>query len=168
MKQLDNVELFVCSEDATQQIGFADKVEVWTEGGSSHLILRGVNGVDKDAVLQAENECLRRDVEFYKKLWKARDGGTTKPTITESQFLPIASRLFKRWPDLGVFMSNLQHELSRLGIEVIPDPEPTNRDKLANILVESFNSVEFDLEDSFREIAAVLDKHGVTAPEGNA
>jgi hypothetical protein len=56
--------------------------------------------------------------------------------------------------------------LEALGITVVPDPdpEPTNRDKLAGILVESFNSMEFDLEDSFREIAAVLDKHGVTAP----
>lgn len=54
--------------------------------------------------------------------------------------------------------------LEALGIEVVPDPEPTNKDKLADILVESFNSMEFDLEDSFREIAAVLDKNGVTAP----
>ena len=91
MKQLDNVELFVCSEDATQQIGFADKAEVWTEGGSSHLILRGVSGVDKDAVLQAENECLRRDVEFYKKLWQARGGATApvepQPEVDERGFI---------------------------------------------------------------------------------
>ena len=92
MKQLESVELFVCSEDATQPIGFADKVEVWTEGGSSHLILRGVNGVDKDAVLQAENECLRRDVEFYKNLWQARgDGGDEpirrQPEVDESEFI---------------------------------------------------------------------------------
>src|SRR5699024_6334246 len=60
----------------------------------------------------------------------------TKPAITESQFLPIASRLFKRWPDLGVFMSNLQHELSRLGIEVIPDPEPTITESRFMELVE--------------------------------
>lgn len=94
MRQLDKVELFVCSEDATHQIGFADKVEVWTEGGSSHLILRGVNGVDKDAVLQAENECLRRDVEFYKKLWQARGGATTpveqRPEVNERG--PIKAR----------------------------------------------------------------------------
>ena len=91
MKQLDNVELFVCSEDATQQIGFADKAEVWTEGGGATIILRGING-DRRDLLQAENECLRRDVEFYKNLWQARGGGGAEPIrrqpeVDESEFI---------------------------------------------------------------------------------
>lgn len=49
----------------------------------------------------------------------------------------------------------------KAGGVILDDPEPTNAEKLADILVESFNGMEFDLEDSFREIAAVLDKHGV-------
>ena len=91
MKQLDNVELFVCSEDATQQVGFADKAEVWTEGGGATIILRGING-DRRDLLQAENECLRRDVEFYKNLWQARGGGGAEPIrrqpeVDESEFI---------------------------------------------------------------------------------
>ena len=91
MKQLDNVELFVCSEDDTSAIGFADKAEVWTEGGGATIILRGING-DRRDLLQAENECLRRDVEFYKNLWQARGGGGAEPVrrqpeVDESEFI---------------------------------------------------------------------------------
>lgn len=91
MKRLDKVELFVCSEDATQPIGFADEVEVWTEGGGATIILRGING-DRRDLLQAENECLRRDVEFYKNLWQARGGGGAEPIrrqpeVDESEFI---------------------------------------------------------------------------------
>ena len=82
----------------------------------------------------------------------------TKPTITESQFRPIASRLFKRWPDLGVFMSNLQHELSSLGIEIVNDPEPTNTDRLRELHRAWINECG-DLT-----LSEYFDKHGVTAP----
>lgn len=85
----------------------------------------------------------------------------TKPTITESQLLPIASRLFKRWPDLGVFMSNLQHELSRLGIEVIPDPEPSDEELLAGIIrgIDDWQSIT-----SPELLAKYLNTAGVTPP----
>lgn len=83
----------------------------------------------------------------------------TKPTITENQFLPIASRLFKRWPDLGVFMSNLQHELSRLGIEVIPDPKPTNAEKLELIWA--------DWDPTREGVWEFFDRRGVKAPGGD-
>ena len=162
MKQLDKVELFVCSEDATQPIGFADEVEVWTEGGSSHLILRGVNGVDKDAVLQAENECLRRDVEFYKKLWQARGGGATKPTITESQFDRAVSGV---WGDEGSGPTDsngyARGFLFRLGINVIPDPEPTDEELLAGIIrnIDDWQSIT-----SPELLAKYLSTAGVTPP----
>ena len=83
----------------------------------------------------------------------------TKPQITESQYKLALDE--DRDPQ---YVYGFTDAMRRLGGEVIPDPEPTNKDKLANILVEAFNSMEFDLEDSFREIAAVLDKNGVTAP----
>lgn len=97
----------------------------------------------------------------------ARDGwvpAPTKPTITESQFLPIASRLFKRWPDLGVFMSNLQCELSRLGIEVIPDPEPTDEELLAGIIrnIDDWQSIT-----SPELLAKYLNTAGVTVDKEN-
>ena len=158
MKQLDNVELFVCSEDDASAIGFADKVEVWTEGGSSHLILRGVNGVDENAVLQAENECLRRDVEFYKKLWQARGGGTMKPTITESQYRLALDE--DRDPQYVYGFADAMH---LFGGEVIPDPEPTNREKWVTFL-RKVNPDSIMIGDYAEAIVAA----GVTAPEDNA
>ena len=158
MKQLESVELFVCSEDATRQIGFADKVEVWTEGGSSHLILRGVNGVDENAVLQAENECLRRDVEFYKKLWQARDGGTTKPTITESQYRLALDE--DRDPQ---YVYGFTAAMRLFGGEVIPDPEPTSKEKWVAFL-RKVNPDSIMIDDYAEAIVAA----GVTPPEDNA
>ena len=130
MKQLDKVELFVCSEDATQQIGFADKVEVWTEGGSSHLILRGVNEVDKDAVLQAENECLRRDVEFYKKLWQAR-GGATLPV---GQMLEVdESEFIKALEDYAE--GRISHaDVAEVAGVALVESEPTEVERLADLI----------------------------------
>ena len=85
----------------------------------------------------------------------------TKPTITESQFRPIASRLFKRWPDLGVFMSNLQHELSSLGIEIVNDPEPTDEELLAGIIrnIDDWQSIT-----SPELLAKYLNTAGVAPP----
>lgn len=235
MRQLESVELFVCSEDATQPIGFADKVEVWTEGGGTTLILRGINGYRKD-LLQAENECLRRDVEFYKKLWQAR-GGTTTPVeqqpevnergptnakqrqMTKYTADEFANARFAKHPDGGagshrrhdgwVLGSEARHsdadmaragwvpvltkptitesqcrdlyresqrgpaffglELVNVGIEIIPDPEPTNTERLEQLIRESGLTISNNgIEGYAAELAASLNEDGVTAPEDNA
>lgn len=160
MKQLESVELFVCSEDATQQIGLADKVEVWTEGGSSHLILRGVDGVDKDAVLQAENECLRRDVEFYKRLWQARCGATTpverQPEVDERKFIEVLE-------DYAACRITHVDVADTAGVALV-DPEPTNKERLAQ-LIGGGTKANKQYADG---LAEYLDDMGVTAPEDNA
>ena len=157
MKQLDKVELFVCSEDATQQIGFADKAEVWTEGGGTTLILRGISGRSDD-FLEAENECLRRDVEFYKKLWLARGGGATKPTITESQYKLALDE--DRDPQYVYGFTAAMH---LFGGEVIPGPEPTNKEKWVTFL-RKVNPDSIMIDDYAEAIVAA----GVTPPEDNA
>lgn len=157
MKQLDNVELFACSEDATRLVGFADKVEVWTEGDGTTLILRGINATTDD-LLQAENECLRRDVEFYKKLWQARGGGTTKPTITESQYKLALDE--DRDPQ---YVYGFTAAMRLFGGEVIPDPEPTNKEKWVTFL-RKVNPDSIMIDDYAEAIVAA----GVTPPEDNA
>jgi hypothetical protein len=84
----------------------------------------------------------------------------SKPTITDSQLEEACGV----WYESDDFLMGFMAGYEKAGGTTIDDPEPTNTEKLADILVESFNGMEFDLEDSFREIAAVLDRHGVTAP----
>ena len=160
MKQLDKVELFVCSEDATQPIGIADKVEVWTEFGGSHLILRGVNGVDKDAVLQAENECLRRDVEFYKKLWQARGGGGAEPIrrqpeVDESEFIHALE-------DYAEGLISHIDVAGTAGVALV-ESEPTSKEKWVAFL-RKVNPDSIMIDDYAEAIVAA----GVTPPEDNA
>lgn len=82
-------------------------------------------------------------------------------TITESELRGVAGRLFARWPNLGVFMGHLQRELTELGITVVPDPNPTNFERLE------------DLVDQWRKgpqgktLTQYLDEHGVKAPGGD-
>ena len=130
MKQLDKVELFVCSEDATQPIGFADKAEVWTEGGGATIILRGING-DRRDLLQAENECLRRDVEFYKNLWQARGGGGAEPIrrqpeVDESEFIHALE-------DYAEGLISHVDVAGTAGVALV-ESEPTEVERLADLI----------------------------------
>lgn len=130
MKQLDKVELFVCSEDATQPIGFADEVEVWTEGGGATIILRGING-DRRDLLQAENECLRRDVEFYKNLWQARGGGGAEPIrrqpeVDESEFIHALE-------DYAEGLISHVDVAGTAGVALV-ESEPTEVERLADLI----------------------------------
>ena len=130
MKQLDNVELFVCSEDDTSAIGFADKAEVWTEGGGATIILRGING-DRRDLLQAENECLRRDVEFYKNLWQARGGGGAEPIrrqpeVDESEFIHALE-------DYAEGLISHVDVAGTAGVALV-ESEPTEVERLADLI----------------------------------
>ena len=154
MKQLDNVELFVCSEDDTSAIGFADKAEVWTEGGGTTLILRGINTTTDD-LLQAENECLRRDVEFYKKLWKARSGWTApQPEVDEREFIKALE---------GYAEGLISHvNVADTAGVVLIESEPTNEERLAGIIrgIDDWQSIT-----SPELLAKYLNTAGVTPPK---
>ena len=89
-------------------------------------------------------------------------------TIAESELRVVAGRLFARWPDLGVFMGHLQRELSDLGITVVPDPEPTNAERL----VEMIRGNGYDIRHNGNRSGSValaldLDARGVKAPGGD-
>lgn len=154
MKQLESVELFVCSEDATQQIGFADKAEVWTEGGGATLILRGIRATTDD-LLQAENECLRRDVEFYKKLWQPRSGWTApveqQPEVDEREFIKALE---------GYAEGRISHVdvAGTAGVALI-ESEPTEAERLAELIDGHVNPGGVTPE----SLAKYLIAHGVKA-----
>ena len=86
----------------------------------------------------------------------------TKPTITESQFTRAAAGV---WGDegSGPMDSNgyARGFLFRLGIEVIPDPEPTDEELLAGIIrnIDDWQSIT-----SPELLAKYLNTAGVTAP----
>ena len=77
----------------------------------------------------------------------------TKPTITESQMVKVYGAAVE---EMAVF----QYALESVGIEVIPDPEPTNTDILAKLLGEVATDAGVNLNP--RLFAEQLDNAGVT------
>ena len=89
----------------------------------------------------------------------------TKPTITESQFTRAAAGV---WGDEGSGPTDsngyARGFLFRLGINVIPDPEPTDEELLAGIIrgIDDWQSIT-----SPELLAKYLNTAGVTAPKEN-
>ena len=85
-----------------------------------------------------------------------------KPTITETEYSDYVD-------DLGLGELTLEEILADFGIEVIPDPEPTNTDRLEKLIISApgnFEGVEAILKRpaNVRAWAEYLNDHGVTAP----
>ena len=78
----------------------------------------------------------------------------TKPTLTESQYRLALDE--DRDPQYVYGFTAAMH---LLGGEVIPDPEPTNKDRIEEILKEVWTPAQ-----SARTFAEYLDEQGVTAP----
>ena len=80
-------------------------------------------------------------------------------TITESQIAEAFGDEYHYWA---------KRRLSRIGITVVPDPEPTNRDRLQGWLVEfAERNASCGGERGDCDLAEFLDAHGVKAPEGS-
>lgn len=153
MDTFKKMEVFICSEDHTRSIGLVDEAEVWSNDSElGHLILRGFNS-SRDDLLQAENECLRQDVEFYKN----RSTVERELEMPEDEFGALV---------LGPEDLTMSEVAERLKISLVkPGPEPANAEKLARELLESFNRCEFDLEDTFEQMAQALAARGVKVPD---
>ena len=96
------------------------------------------------------------------------DGGwvpvPTKPAITESQYRTALDE--DRDPQ---YVYGFTNAMRLFGGEVIPDPEPTNTDKLEELIISApgnFEGVETVLKRpaNVRAWAEYLNDHGVTAP----
>ena len=59
----------------------------------------------------------------------------TKPTITETEYSDYVD-------DLGLGELTLEEILADFGIEVIPDPEPTNTDRLEKLIISAPGNFE--------------------------
>ena len=77
----------------------------------------------------------------------------TKPTITESQFAELSKDLKNRTTILAC-------ALERAGIAIAPDPEPTNKERLAQLIGGGIKANKQYADG----LAEYLDDMGVTAP----
>ena len=81
-------------------------------------------------------------------------------TITEGEFDELVDALHQNWATPEDFSGVLSDALIDHGITVIPDPEPTNAEKLKAVL-----DAIGDSTDGYREhLARNLDEAGVKAP----
>ena len=86
----------------------------------------------------------------------------TKQQLTERDYADYVD-------DLGLGELTLEEILADFDIEVIPDPEPTNTDRLEKLIISApgnFEGVEAILKRpaNVRAWAEYLNDHGVTAP----
>lgn len=85
-------------------------------------------------------------------------------TITESEAWDIAGRTFHRWGSVEELASHLRGTFRQLGITVVPDPEPTNTEKLSALYDQWLESDAPACRVSFGQF---MDKAGVKAPGGD-
>ena len=82
-------------------------------------------------------------------------------TITESRYRALTDS------DPEEYRSGFSDGFFFAGGCIVPDPEPTNAEKLAKEILASFNKCEFDFESSFEQLAKALDARGIKAPGGD-
>ncbi|MGN6035506.1 hypothetical protein ACP6NG_08995 [Brevibacterium casei] len=95
-------------------------------------------------------------------LWAVRDlvaRAEAQLTITESELETIASDLATY--EGAVWKNRIRKHLAHIGVRVVPDPEPTNAERLRELL----DSITVD-EQRLDDLAHDLDEAGVTAPGG--
>ena len=85
-------------------------------------------------------------------------------TITESEAWDIAGRTFHRWGSVEELASHLRGTFRQLGITVVPDPEPTNAEKLSALYDQWLESYAPACRVSFEQF---MDEAGVKAPGGD-
>lgn len=84
-------------------------------------------------------------------------------TITESELIQLWQVTVE-----GRNIDDFAQELKDNGITVVPDPEPTNRDRLQGWLVEfAERNASCGGERGDCDLAEFLDAHGVKAPGGD-
>lgn len=85
-----------------------------------------------------------------------------KPTITAGE-VGRRSHLVRGG---NVETPSLVDFLEALGIEVIPDPVPTNAERLAALMYEADEKDHSSVPGGWEHVAEFLDRAGVTAPGG--
>lgn len=113
-------------------------------------------------ILSEDDRRWVRDEDMAAGGWVPVPSSPAKPTITESKFeeeFGLFSRTDKRL---------MMGRLDRLGITVVPDPEPTNAERLTRGLACALDGLDWQTGDLdfISNLTEALDAAGVTAPGG--
>lgn len=105
------------------------------------------------------------DYDMAEEGWVPVPSSPATPTITESE---LRETIMGGSGFADAIRAGVTASLSRLGIEVVPDPVPTNAERLAKMLRQAWDRTPpFESPTEQDEAMAVwLDDHGVTAPGG--
>ncbi|MCT2357062.1 hypothetical protein M3G54_01620 [Brevibacterium casei] len=99
------------------------------------------------------------DRDMAEEGWVPVPSSPAKPTITESEIAKAFGPEYVAWARLC---------LARIGVTVVPDPEPTNAEKLAEAITNAAHGVGIgSTTANIKAIAEHLDRLGVKAPGGD-
>ncbi|GAA1642714.1 hypothetical protein GCM10009700_31900 [Brevibacterium sanguinis] len=108
----------------------------------------------------------RSDRGMVDLLWTPVPATPAVRTITKNKYTEIRDELVR----VGAVRGDSEFFVivTALGIEVVPDPEPTNAERLNGLLVEFTHlNASCGGEQGDHALAAFLDAHGVIAPGGD-
>ena len=95
--------------------------------------------------------------------WVPVPSSPATPTITESE---LRETIMGGSGFADAIRDGVTASLSRLGIEVVPDPVPTNAERLAALMYEADEKDHSSVPGGWEHVAEFLDRAGVTAPGG--
>ena len=101
------------------------------------------------------------DAEMANRLWTPVPA---RPTITESE---LRETIMGGSGFADAIRDGVTASLSRLGIEVVPDPVPTNAERLAALMYEADEKDHSSVPGGWEHVAEFPDRAGVTAPGGD-
>lgn len=102
-------------------------------------------------------------VEIALKWLDSHPGQAPGRTVTEREVARVQQEVIEP-PRPMTFESMVGAVLDALGITVVPDPEPTNAEKLLELYREASNHGR---DDSYYDLMAFFDEQGVKAPGGD-
>lgn len=114
-------------------------------------------------ILSEDDRRWVRDEDMAEEGWVPVPSSPATPTITESE---LRETIMGGSGFADAIRAGVTASLSRLGIEVVPDPVPSNAERLAALMYEADEKDHSSISGGWEHVAEHLDRVGVTAPGG--